>query len=226
MTADSTIGLSAVIPLGPGDRADELARSLKLHPRIGEVIVSAAMPASGTLEICDRWIHGSAGRGVQLNRGAALARHSWLWFVHADSLLTSATVHAAAEFAAAGNAVIGYCRLRFSNDGPRLARLNALGANLRSWLLRQPYGDQGLCMPVEVFDSLGGFREDLPRGEDLDFVVRALAADIPIRPVGATITTSARRYREQGWLRTTLRHQVTAACLIRNARRSIRSDHP
>ena len=224
MTAGSAFGLSAVIPLGPGDRADELARSLKLSPRIGEVIVSATTPTAGTPGICDRWIHGSAGRGAQLNRGAAAARLSWLWFVHADSLLTSATVHAAAEFAAAGNAAIGYCRLRFSNDGPRLARLNALGANLRSRLLKQPYGDQGLLMPAAVFEGLGGFREDLPRGEDLDFIVRARLAGIPIRPVGATITTSARRYREQGWLATTWRHQFAAARLIRNARRSTRSD--
>ncbi len=226
MTASPAPQLSAIIPLGPGDRADGLASRLKLHHRIGEVIVSATSPAPGNLDYCDQWIHGPAGRGAQLNRGAAAARQSWLWFVHADSRLTDTTVDAVAEFASSNPVAIGYCRLRFCNDGPRLVGLNALGANLRSWLLRQPYGDQGLCMPAEVFDRLSGFREDLPRGEDLDFIVRAGMAGISIQSMGATIATSARRYQERGWLKTTWRHQVAAARLIRNARRSARSDHP
>jgi GT2 family glycosyltransferase len=140
--------------------------------------------------------------------------------------LCADTVDAVSRFASETEAAIGYCRLRFGGDGPWLAGLNALGANLRSRLLKQPYGDQGLCMPKEAFDRLEGFREDLRRGEDLDFIVRAGMAGIPVRPVGATITTSARRYREQGWLRTTWRHQLAAVRLIRNARRSVGSDHP
>lgn len=224
MMVDPVIRLSVVIPLGPGERADVLANNLKAHPRIGEVIVSATTSPPDDLATCDQWIHGPAGRGAQLNRGAAAARHSWLWFIHADSQLTDTAIDAAAEFTSRTPAAIGYCRLRFGHDGPRLVRLNALGANLRSWLLSRPYGDQGLCLPADVFHALGGFREDLQRGEDLDFIVRAGLNGVSIRPVGATITTSARRYREQGWLRTTWRHQVAAARLIRNARRSARPD--
>lgn len=226
MKANPVLQLSAVIPLGSDDRTDDLASRLKRHHRIGEVIVSATAPAPGTPDYCDQWIHGPAGRGAQLNRGAAAARYSWLWFVHADSRLTDTTVDAVSEFASSTHAAIGYCRLRFCEDGPWLVRLNALGANLRSWLIRQPYGDQGLCMPAEVFEGLDGFREDLRRGEDLDFIVRAGMAGIPIRSVGASIATSARRYQEQGWVRTTWRHQVAAARLIRNARHSARSDRP
>ncbi len=223
---DSVTRLSVIIPLGPGDRVDELASTLQHHPRVKEVIVSAA-PALGPGQPAgDRWIHGPAGRGVQLNRGAAAATGSWLWFVHADSHLSPEAIDAVSRFACGAKQAIGYCHLRFHTDGPRLACLNALGANLRSRLLEQPYGDQGLCMPGAVFDQLGGFREDLERGEDLDLVVRAGKAGIPIQPMGATIITSARRYREQGWLRTTWRHQLAAMRLVRNARRAGNPDRP
>ncbi|QOC21446.1 glycosyltransferase [Wenzhouxiangella sp. AB-CW3] len=218
--------LSAIIPLGPGDRADELASVLQHHPRINEVIVSAAEAPPPGDPVGDHWIHGTTGRGVQLNRGAAAATGSWIWFVHADSRLSAETIAAVAGFASDATAVIGYCRLRFSSDGPWLANLNAFGANLRSRIFRQPYGDQGLCMPMAVFQQLKGFREDLDRGEDLDFVVRANMSGIPIRSMGATITTSARRYREQGWMRTTWQHQLAAARLIRKARRAGYPDNP
>jgi hypothetical protein len=34
---------------------------------------------------------------------------------------------------------------------------------------------------------------------------------VPLRPTGGTLRTSARKYREQGWLSTTTRHlQLTA----------------
>ena len=226
LSADRDSLLSVVIPLGPGDQANLLAGQLKRHPCVGEVILSTTAPAPHNHSHCTRWISGSAGRGAQLNRGAANANGPWLWFIHADSQLSDAAIRAVGEFTTRADAAIGYCRLRFIDDGPWLVRLNACGANLRSRLFRQPYGDQGLCMPANVFNRLGGFREDLERGEDLDFIFRAHLAGIPIRCTGATILTSARRYREHGWLRTTWRHQIAAARLIRNARRAARSDRP
>ncbi len=226
MTVDRASLLSVIIPLGPGDHADTLTEQLNRHPCISEVILSAAVPAPHKQDDCIRWISGPVGRGSQLNRAAAIAKGRWLWFVHADSQLTNATIHAVGEFASKNEEAIGYCRLCFIDDGPWLVRLNALGANLRSRLFRQPYGDQGLCLPIEVLNKLGGYREDLERGEDLDFIVRADMTGTPIHPMGATIHTSARRYREQGWLRTTWRHQIAAARLIRNARQAARSDCP
>lgn len=227
-TVDACAGpacrLSIIIPLAPGDQADALARQLLDHPCIGEVIVSAATPAPETRCPGVRWVSGPAGRGAQLNRGATRANGSWYWFVHADSRLSDGAIRAADDFATRGVAAIGYCRLRFLDDGPWLVRFNAFGANLRSRLLHQPYGDQGLCMPAEVFEALGGFREDIQRGEDLDFIVRAGMAEIPIVSIGASIQTSARRYRQNGWLKTTWQHQVAAIDLIRNARRYVRSD--
>jgi hypothetical protein len=222
----TTADLGIVIPLSGDDRVDALLEQLAPHAGECRIIVSAVVPPPAGLTGYSRWLTGPAGRGTQLNLGTRSAGTRWLWFVHADSRLESDTFRRVVDFTAGADSAIGYCRLRFDGDGPRLVHLNALGANLRSAWLRQPYGDQGLCMPDLVHSRLGGFREDLDRGEDLDLVVRARLAGIPIRCTGGTIATSARRYRERGWLKTTWQHQLAATRLIRNARREHRSDSP
>lgn len=164
------------------------------------------------------WLTGPAGRGRQMNRGARVASAPWLWFLHADSVVERSTRRAMTRFCARDEEAIGYCDLKYLADGPALTTLNAFGANWRSRLLGLPYGDQGLCLPAGWFRRLGGFREDLERGEDLDLVVRARRAGLPVRRTGGRIHTSASRYREHGWLRTTIEHQRAAWRLIRNAR--------
>jgi GT2 family glycosyltransferase len=216
--------LSVVVPLGPHDDPPAALAERIARWNRAELIVSGLDSRPDRLADQVNWQQGPAGRGRQLNRGAAAARGKWLWFVHADSEPAIGAFAAIERFIDGNHAAIGYCRLRFLDDGPRQVALNAIGANLRSRLLGLPYGDQGLCLPANWFRSLGGFREDLDRGEDLDFVVRARQAGLPARPVGATIRTSARRYREKGWLATTWHHQIAAWRLIRNARHSSRSN--
>lgn len=214
--------LSIVVPLAPGEWPDpELLAFLNATSTDTELILSLAdddtakaLPAG--LQI----VQGSPGRGRQLNRGAEQAEGEWLWFVHADCRLEPGSVERVLAFAHSHARAVGYARLRFLDDGPALTRLNALGANLRSRLLGLPYGDQGLCVPAGWFGQLGGFREDLMRGEDLDFVVRARTVGLKTQPIDMTIGTSARRYRKDGWFSTTFGHQVAAWRLIRNARRN------
>ncbi|NBD96418.1 MAG: glycosyltransferase [Gammaproteobacteria bacterium] len=188
-----------------------------------EVIVAAvdARPESLADEVT--WLTGRPGRGRQMNRGAGAATAAWLWFLHADSVIERSTRRAMAQFCARNAAAIGYCDLRYLADGPALTALNAIGANWRSSLFGLPYGDQGLCLPARWFHRLGGFREDLERGEDLDLVVRARHAGLPAIRAGGRIYTSAERYRQRGWLRTTLEHRRAARQLIRNARATARS---
>jgi len=213
----ASVKLSVIVPLAPAEPAPKRLLSQLVGQRQFEVIVSAADSEAGELPGGVTRLAGAAGRGRQLNRGARAASAPWLWFVHADCSLDRTTLEAAARFIHRQEPCIGYCDLRFLADGPRAAALNAIGANWRSRLLGLPYGDQGLCLPAEWFDRLDGFREDLARGEDLDFVVRARRAGLHTRRIGAPIHTSARRYRERGWLRTTLEHQRAALGLIRNA---------
>jgi len=216
------IELSVIIPLGPDEALPEdLLSALPDRPGV-ERIVSACSPAPSD-QAGLRWITGTSGRGRQLNRAADQARGGWLWFLHADSRIDPEVGDRVLRFIRSTDAVIGYCRLRFLDDGPPAVALNALGANWRSRLLGRPYGDQALCVPREAFRQLNGFREDLGRGEDLDFVVRARAAGLRTRCMGPVVETSARRYREHGWLRTTLAHHRAARRLIRDARSAARS---
>lgn len=212
--------LSIIIPVGPGeDTWPELIDQLPLGRSSIEVIVSASQPRPAGTDTNLVWLSGEAGRGRQLNRAAEQARGRWLWFVHTDCRLSDNALPSALAFVRHDESALGYCKLRYLQDGPWLVHLNAIGANIRSRMLHLPYGDQALCLPARWFDRLGGFREDLERGEDLDLVVRARQAGLPIRPIHATVCTSARRYRQYGWLRTTWSHQLAAWRLTRNARK-------
>lgn len=212
--------LSIIVPLAPEDRPGlQLAEQLQAASGKAEIIVSADAGSVNDLPAWATRVHGPAGRGRQLNRGAQAASGRWLWFVHADCTPARDAFDQVLRFIDSDTPRLGYCWLRFANDGPRLSALNAIGANLRSRLLGLPYGDQGLCLPAACYQRIGGYREDLQRGEDLDLVVRARNAGLPIRPMATTLTTSARRYQQHGWLKTTWSHQLAARRLIRNARR-------
>jgi GT2 family glycosyltransferase len=90
-------------------------------------------------------------------------------------------------------------------------KLNQLGSWMRSHLGGMPFGDQGFCLRREIWERLGGFDTHAAYGEDHLFVWKARRAGVPLRPTGGTLRTSARKYREQGWLSTTTRHfQLTA----------------
>ncbi|MDN5781235.1 MAG: glycosyl transferase family 2, partial [Luteimonas sp.] len=182
-----------------------------------------AAPAGSPAGPTWRWLRAPTGRALQQNAGAAAADGEWLWFVHADATLAAATLPALARFIAAGAPALGYFDLRFLDDGPALTRVNAVGAWLRSRWLRLPFGDQGLLLPRAAFVSLGGFDPATARGEDHQLVWRARRTGLAIKPVGAPIYTSARRYAAQGWATTTGGHLLET---WRQARRFARADGP
>lgn len=201
--------LAIVVPAGPGDSAwhgllpqlgAASAREIALVLAHGEPVPEAALPGNVTVVKVD------AGRARQLNAGAAATRADWLWFVHADSRVTAATLAALRRFVAADADAIGYFDLRFLADGPRLTALNTIGAWLRSRWLGLPFGDQGLLMPRRVFEAIGGFDERHRGGEDHALVWSARRLGVPLQPLRAPIFTSARKYAQRGWWATTARH--------------------
>jgi hypothetical protein len=210
--------VTVVVPVGPGDalvpRLREQLRDLPLQ--VHEV--RAADPATGAVGVQDgprphwRIGHAPAGRALQQNAGARDAAGDWLWFLHADCVLAPTTAPALAAFIERADAhpgaapPAGYFDLSFLDDGPRWTRLNAGGAWLRSHWLGLPFGDQGLVIPRRSFERLGGFDRGLARGEDHDLVWRLRRAGVPLRPVGAPLLTSARKYARQGWCTTTAGH--------------------
>ena len=147
-----------------------------------------------------------------MNAGARATTHPFLWFLHADSRLTPHALASLGRSLAEAPRALHYFDLAFLDDGPALMQINELGARLRSRWGGMPFGDQGFCIAGEVWEGLGGFRTDVEYGEDHLLAWAARRAGVPLRPVGAPLLTSARRYRERGWLRTTARHlRLTAA---------------
>ena len=208
-----TLALSIVVPIGPAEEDwSGLLRDLAALEDDAELFIvttrgavaPAIEPADQGLLIPSHRLEAPAGRAAQQNAGAARARGETMWFLHADSRLSTETLAAARAFA--GRDALGYFDLRFRDDGPALVHLNALGARLRSRWLGLPFGDQGLMLPRHRFEALGGFDERLECGEDHALVWAARRAGLPLVALGAPLWTSARRYAEQGWLRTTLEH--------------------
>lgn len=213
--------LSLIIPVGPEEqRVPRVIKDPEHLPASWEIIVSLTSGSNLTLPERCRRIEGLPGRGAQLNRGIEAAQGRWLWLVHADSRPDDLAIGSIRDLADRNRPCLGYCDLEFEDDGPRLAGLNAVGANWRSRWLNLPYGDQGYCLRRADIIRLGGFRSDLARGEDLDLLIRARRLGLAVQRLPGRMTTSARRYRTHGWLKTTLVHQFAAVRLIRDARRS------
>ncbi|MCZ8373858.1 MAG: hypothetical protein O9342_00665 [Beijerinckiaceae bacterium] len=142
-------------------------------------------------------------RASSMNRAAEMASGRHFWFVHADTILSSDAVEALQACLKNGEA-LSYFDLRF--DGGFLMRLTELGVHFRSRCLGIPFGDQALCLSRQAFTRLGGYDERTPTGEDHLLVRKAHRLGLPVRPVGATIQTSARKYAQNGWFRTTWHH--------------------
>lgn len=152
-----------------------------------------------------RWVSAPEGRAQQLNAASQLSQSKFFWFLHADSYLDDHALSRVLTFAERTPDAIGFGRLSFDREGPFLCHLNAIGANFRSSLFKMPFEDQGLFVSKENFRKLGGFSTAVPYGEGHDLVWRAKAYGLSLLPVGYRITTSSRRYSNQGWLITTAR---------------------
>lgn len=165
---------------------------------IRELIVVDGGSSDRTVELAQeagaKVLQTASSRGGQLQQGCAAAAGDWLLILHADSELADGWSDAATNHLARGGA--GWFKLRF-DDGSAMARMVAGWANLRARLLKMPFGDQGLLVSRELYERVGGFA-DIPLMEDVA-LSRALGQHL--RPIGATIITSADRYRAQGWVR-------------------------
>lgn len=165
---------------------------------IRELIVSDGGSDDATGAIAQAWggvvIQGAPSRGRQLRRGCSAAKGDWLLVLHADTVLALGWAKKVQPHLTTAQAA--YFRLAFEGGGLR-ARLVAGWANLRSWMFGLPYGDQGLLIPQALYHSVGGFH-DQPLMEDVA-LARALRGQLRGLPVIAT--TSAEKYRTNGWLR-------------------------
>ncbi|QJB55132.1 TIGR04283 family arsenosugar biosynthesis glycosyltransferase [Pseudodesulfovibrio sp. zrk46] len=170
-----------------------------------EIIVSDGGPGHETLKsITDHSIikvDAPPGRGRQLNAGAALARGKILLFLHADTRLPHGAFQDIRRTVQATN---GAGAFSLSINSPRLSlAVVAWFANMRTRLERIPYGDQAQFIGADHFRTLGGFAE-IPLMEDVEFFKRIRHEGLPITILRSRVSTSSRRWDEEGVLRRTL----------------------
>lgn len=208
--------VSVVVPIGQGDLSwKRLLLDLKMLPAGAEVILVAKdliaeedlLRAQSNL-VAKLWFKQSleGGRAEQLNLGASIATNEFVWFLHADSQLPRSSFLQLSEVISKKERSLYYFQLKFFKDGPLLMDLNSWGANLRSGVLGMPFGDQGFCILKNTFEELGGFDTSAPYGEDHLFVWKARRQGICLHGLESPILTSARKYKKNGWTKTTFKH--------------------
>jgi rSAM/selenodomain-associated transferase 2 len=171
-----------------------------------EIIVVDGGSIDASIEVarphCDVVINASRGRARQMNTGAARASGDTLVFVHADTIVPR-TFALDIETALANPEVVGgRFDVRLDDPHPMCALIGAM-ISLRSRISRTGTGDQAIFARRRIVEALGGF-PDLPICEDLDFARRLKRAG-PVACLRSKVTTSARRWRKGGILRTILR---------------------
>jgi rSAM/selenodomain-associated transferase 2 len=204
-----TIAISIIIPtLNEAQVLGKTLASLRGNKNC-EVIVVDGGSGDTTLSLAKeagcRTFSSPRGRGRQMNRGAAEARGGILLFLHADTLLPDNFPQLVIDAVNRPGFAAGAFSLAIDSPAKSLAAI-ALLANLRCRLLRLPYGDQALFVTGGRFYATGGFPE-IEIMEDYVFIQKIKKSGrIVILPQPAT--TSARRWRNMGIVRTTIINQL------------------
>ena len=205
-----SVKLSVVIPAL--DEADRIAGAVaSVAVGANEIFVVDGGSSDGTPERARaagaHVLSSPPGRARQLGVGAEVASGDVVLFLHADTSLAEGWDRALRRALVDPGVAGGAFRFRLEDRAWRLRWLE-WGTRLRVAVLSLPYGDQALFVRRDVLDAIGGVPQ-VPILEDLD-LVKQMRRHGRLALLSLPATTSARRYREAGALRTALRHLVAA----------------
>lgn len=141
------------------------------------------------------------GRAQQMNAGARATRSDVLLFLHADTLLPPETRNEIERVLQNPRYAGGRFDVRFEDDRGWAWLISRL-MNWRSRWSGIATGDQAIFIRRSVFDDLGGFA-DVPLMEDIELTRRLKRAG-SLAALRTRVTTSFRRWEQQGTLRTIL----------------------
>ena len=138
-------------------------------------------------------ISSAKGRARQMNAGAAKAKGSILYFLHADSFPPQGFDEHILQKVAQGN-MAGCFRMRFDS--------NHWWLRLASWFTQFSWracrgGDQSQFITTSLFEDLGGFDERFEIYEDNDLINKLYARNEFV-VIQKKLTTSSRRYQSNG----------------------------
>jgi len=211
--------ISVIVPvLGEESVIGERIRRIRAaEPGVApEIVVVDGDPGESTLKaLAEPDVLGLAsprGRAVQMNRGAQRASGEILLFLHADTDLPAGPFTLIRQALDDDSAVAGAFDL--SIRSPRVAfRLIERVASRRSRISRIPYGDQAIFLRRSYFREIGGYRE-IPLMEDVDLMRRIRRRGERIVFLDARVSTSARRWEQEGILRCTLRNWTLVSLFL------------
>ncbi|MCB1757320.1 MAG: TIGR04283 family arsenosugar biosynthesis glycosyltransferase [Gammaproteobacteria bacterium] len=198
--------ISIIIPvLNDAEALSSLAVDLQaLKARGHQIIIVDGGSRDASVEtarsITDDVICGEAGRALQMNVGAAVARHDLFWFIHADSRLPACADRLIIDTACRHLATLwGRFDIQFRNSS-LIFRLIAMFMNLRSRITGIATGDQAIFVSRTLFESCGGFPV-IPLMEDVAISKLLKKKRKPVC-CGQKITASSRRWESNGVFRT------------------------
>ncbi len=184
---------------------DHLVRTLSsLVPGVVEGVIKEVIIVDGgsedsTLEIADstgcQIVTADADRGLQLWQGCRAAKGDWLLIMHSNSQLGEGWMDSVQAHIKHFPLRAGYFHLRF--DEPSLmVGLWAEMLALRARWLAMPSGDHGLLLSRALYDSAGGYKDQVAFE---DVALSMALGRARLRPMGASLTTSAARFHAKGW---------------------------
>ncbi|WP_222981765.1 TIGR04283 family arsenosugar biosynthesis glycosyltransferase [Flagellimonas meishanensis] len=167
---------------------------------IGEILCVDGGSKDNTRTIAEqagaRVIKSKRGRAIQMNLGARVAHGDILYFLHADTFppkdFDKKILHAVEK-----GFETGCFRMKFDTRHPFL-RFFAWFSRINHSLCRG--GDQSLFVSRTIFLESGGFNEAYLIYEDSEFI-RRLYRHTRFKVLPDYVITSARKYRELGWMR-------------------------
>ena len=132
-------------------------------------------------------------RGLQLNIGAKKATGEWFFFIHSDSRISKGWLKEIKSVIKDDENFIYFFKFKINNK-KIIYRFLEFFVNLRSFIFKDPYGDQGLIIDRKTYFKNKGYKK-IPLMEDLDFIKR-LKNKYPLKMLTIPIYTSSRKWEK------------------------------
>ncbi len=172
--------------------------------QVKEIIISDGGSADETVTIAAKagartLVSAQKGRAAQMNFGVTKAKGDILYFIHADSF---PPVNFVSDIIKAVNEGFDFGRYRSKYDSSNfMLKINAWFTRF-NWFICYG-GDQTLFITRKLFNSSGGFKNELLIMEEYEFAERLMKLG-RYKIFSNTTLISARKYNNRSWLQVQL----------------------